>query len=76
MGCLKLTYEYEWEVIENASLFFRESLEEKVVEQNFYTNYTPFGAIAKVWNNPDQTQQEQYRHGYQGQYAEKDTTTG
>ena len=40
------------------------------------TDYYPFGAVAKVWNNPDQTQQEQYRHDYQGQYAEKDEETG
>ena len=40
------------------------------------TDYYPFGAVAKVWNNPDQTQQEKYRHDYQGQYSEKDTITG
>lgn len=40
------------------------------------TDYYPFGAVAKQWNNPDQTQQEAYRHGYQGEYAEMDTTTG
>ncbi|WP_421762850.1 RHS repeat-associated core domain-containing protein [Ekhidna sp.] len=40
------------------------------------TDYYPFGAVAKVWQNPEQTQQEPYRHGYQGQYAEQDTTTG
>ncbi|MEQ9404087.1 MAG: RHS repeat-associated core domain-containing protein [Cyclobacteriaceae bacterium] len=40
------------------------------------TDYYPFGAVAKVWNNPDQTQQEKYRHGYQGEYSEMDTTTG
>lgn len=40
------------------------------------TDYYPFGAVAKVWNNPEQTQQEKYRHGYQGQYAEADSTTG
>lgn len=43
---------------------------------NLPTDFYPFGAVAKVWNNPDQTQQETYRHGYQGQYAEKDTITG
>ena len=40
------------------------------------TDYYPFGAVAKQWSNPDQTQQEKYRHGYQGQYAERDSTTG
>lgn len=40
------------------------------------TDYYPFGAVAKVWNNPDQTQQEKYRHGYQGEYSEMDSTTG
>ncbi len=40
------------------------------------TDYYPFGAVAKVWNNNNPMQQEFYRHDYQGQYAEKDTTTG
>ncbi|SNS69432.1 RHS repeat-associated core domain-containing protein [Ekhidna lutea] len=40
------------------------------------TDYYPFGAVAKVWNNPDQTQQETYRFGYQGAYSEADSTTG
>lgn len=40
------------------------------------SDYYPFGAVAKVWNNPEQTQQEKYRHGYQGQYSEQDSTTG
>lgn len=40
------------------------------------TDYYPFGAVAKVWNNPEQTQRETYRHGYQGEYSEMDTTTG
>lgn len=40
------------------------------------TDYYPFGAVAKVWNSPEQLQQETYRHDYQGQYAEKDEETG
>jgi len=50
--------------------------EKSATDEFFCTDYTPFGAVAKVWNNPDQTQRETYRHGYQGQYAEQDTTTG
>ncbi|MEQ8627859.1 RHS repeat-associated core domain-containing protein [Ekhidna sp.] len=40
------------------------------------TDYYPFGSVAKQWSNPDQTQRESYRHSYQGQYSETDTTTG
>ena len=40
------------------------------------TDYYPFGAVAKVWDSPEQTQQEAYRFGYQGDYSEKDEETG
>lgn len=39
------------------------------------TDYYPFGAVAKQWDNKDQAQQEAYRHGYQGEYSEKDEET-
>lgn len=76
MGCLKITHEWEGEQLENFHFSGGEGYEKSATDEKFCTDYTPFGAVAKQWNNPDQTQQEQYRHGYQGQYAEKDTTTG
>ena len=87
MGCHKLTYHQEKEPLPFLGIWKKECLEKNVSQKKdaleekkwqpvFCVSYYPFGAVAKVWSNPDQTQQETYRHGYQGQYAEKDTTTG
>ena len=62
--------------LENFDFFYEVVQEKSATDEFFCTDYTPFGAVAKVWNNPDQTQQEAYRHGYQGQYSEADSTTG
>ena len=43
MGCLKLSYEYEREGLELSAVFLGEGLEKSATEQNFRTNYYPFG---------------------------------
>ncbi|MEM9859947.1 MAG: RHS repeat-associated core domain-containing protein [Bacteroidota bacterium] len=43
MGCLKLSYEYEREGLEQSAVFLGEGLEKSATEQNFRTNYYPFG---------------------------------
>ena len=57
MGCLKLTYEYQEGLEKNASLFFGESLRKNDEQQNFCTNYTPFGLTFNSYTRTASTAQ-------------------
>jgi len=72
MGCQKLSYYEEGEGLGKSSFFWKVHRKKSATDEKKRYDYSPFGLPM----DNRQVTREDYRYGYQGQYAEKDEETG